>query len=133
MGYFIILLSLLSFFTLTLSVENTHFINKLSKVKSFDEKEWYLENIPFVEIPDHSIEEIYYYRWSTHKRHLRYLTIGAGFSVTEFVHDVNYSKKYGVLNDAAGHHIFESRWLRNLRFVQVSILLPRSNQLDYPN
>ena len=36
---------------------------KNSKVKEFAEKGWYLENIPFIEIPDKNIEEIYYYRW----------------------------------------------------------------------
>ena len=113
---FAIVLTLL---TLTRAQNITNFIDKLSKVKSFDEKDWYLLNIPFVEIPDHNIEEIYYYRWSTHKRHLRYLTIGTGFSVTEFVHNVDYSKKFGQINGSGAHQIYESRWLRNYKYVKV--------------
>ena len=53
---FAIVLTLL---TLTRAQNITNFIDKLSKVKSFDEKDWYLLNIPFVEIPDHNIEEIF--------------------------------------------------------------------------
>ena len=100
----------------------TKFINKNSKVQEYAEKEWFLANIPFVELPDKNIEEVYYYRWSSHKRHLRYTAVGSGFAVTEFVNDVGYGKKFGEINAAAGHQIHESRWLRNQRYVKVNYL-----------
>lgn len=109
-------------FTVVLGVvsEETYFVNKDSKLKNFFEPQWYKDNIPFVEVPDKEIEEVYYYRWSSLKRHLRYTTPGAGYIITEFVHKVGYSQKFDTINAAAGHHIYEARWLRNARYVQVS-------------
>jgi len=99
----------------------TSFVNKDSKLVNFAEKQWFKDSIPFVEVPDKNIEDVYYYRWSSHKRHLRYLHPGVGYSVTEFVHDVGYGSKFGVINAAGGHQIHESRWLRNQRYVKVLI------------
>lgn len=100
------------------SAQTTNFINKDSKLEGLAEPQWYKENIPFIDIPDREIEEVYYYRWSSHKRHVRYSTPGAGYTVTEFVHKVGYSQKFDTINAAAGHHIYESRWLRNPRYVE---------------
>lgn len=100
--------------------ELTNFVNKDSKIAGFAEKQWYRDNIPFIEVPEKNIEDVYYYRWSTHKRHLRYVTLGAGYMVTEFVNEVKWQTKYGLINDAGGHHIYESRWLRNQKYVKVS-------------
>lgn len=100
--------------------EGTNFVDKDSKLKDFFEPQWYKDNIPFIEVPDKEIEDVYYYRWSSLKRHLRYTIPGAGYIVTEFVHKVGYSQKFDTINAAAGHHIYEARWLRNTRYVQVS-------------
>jgi len=81
-----------------------------------------MDNIPFIDIPHKEIEEIYYYRFSTLKRHLRYTIPGSGYTVTEFVHRVGYSQKFDTIVAAAGHHIYESRWLRNRRYVQVNFV-----------
>ncbi|CAL8085948.1 unnamed protein product [Orchesella dallaii] len=99
-----------------ISAQTTNFVDKDSKLVGFGEPQWFKDNIPFVEVPDTQIEEVYYYRFSTHKRHLRYIHPGVGYSVTEFVHNVGYSQKFGTINGAAGHHIYESRWLRNPRY-----------------
>lgn len=98
----------------------TQFVDKDSKLTNFFEPQWFKDNIPFVEVPDKEIEDIYYYRWSSLKRHLRYTVPGAGYIITEFVHKVGYSQKFDTINAAAGHHIYEARWLRNTRYVQVS-------------
>ena len=105
---------------LAVSANGPNVIDKLNKVKDFDEKNWFLENIPFIELPDKNIEDVYYYRWSSHKRHLRYLLVGTGYVVTEFVLDVGWQNKLAFLNDAAGHQIYESRWLRDQRYVKVN-------------
>lgn len=102
------------------SCEETNFVNKDSKLENFFEPQWFKDNIPFVEVPVKEIEDIYYYRWSSLKRHLRYTIPGAGYIITEFVHKVGYSQKFDTINAAAGHHIYEARWLRNTRYVQVS-------------
>lgn len=102
------------------AAKETHFIDKDSKLKNLFEPQWFKDNIPFVEVPDREIEEVYYYRWSSLKRHLRYTLPGAGYIITEFVHKVGYSQKFDTINAAAGHHIYEARWLRNARYVQVS-------------
>ncbi|ODM90461.1 Beta-L-arabinobiosidase [Orchesella cincta] len=100
------------------SAQTTNFVNQDSKLEGLAEPQWFKENIPFLEVPDTQIEEVYYYRFSSHKRHLRYSLPGAGYTITEFVHKVGYSQKFDTINDAAGHHIYESRWLRNPRYAQ---------------
>ena len=115
----IILLSCLVSCLYALNVEKNEFIDKTSKVKGFAEHQWFVRNIPFIEIPDKHIEDVYYYRWSSLKRHLRYTTIGTGYMVTEFVTDPGYAQKFGVINAAGGHQIYETRWLRDTRYAKV--------------
>lgn len=100
------------------NAQTTNFVDKDSKLGGLAEPQWFKDNIPFIEIPDKEIEEVYYYRFSSHKRHLRYSLPGVGYTVTEFVHKVGYSQKFDSINAAAGHHIYESRWLRNPRYAE---------------
>jgi hypothetical protein len=116
---FVTLVSILIAFYGNTNAELTTFVDKDSKLVGFAEKQWFKNNIPFIEVPDKNIEDVYYYRWASHKRHLRYLHPGVGYSVTEFVNDVGWQNKFGTINDAAGHHIYESRWLRNQQYVKV--------------
>ena len=44
--------------------------------------------------------------------------LGTGYLVTEFVDDPHHSGKFGSLIDAAGHHLYESRWLRNTQYAK---------------
>lgn len=83
--------------------------------QGLDEPQWYKDNIPFVDTPDATINGVYYYRWSTFKRALRYTVPGAGYISTEYDQQVWYSGNlsYGGLSDAAGYHILDGRWLRN--------------------
>lgn len=115
--YFVVIL--LTATSLDVSSKETNFVDKDSKLTNFFEPQWFKDNIPFVEVPDKEIEEVYYYRWSSLKRHLRYTVPGAGYIITEFVHKVGYSQKFDTINAASGHHIYEARWLRNARYVQV--------------
>ncbi|HEY0449747.1 MGH1-like glycoside hydrolase domain-containing protein [Actinophytocola sp.] len=84
-------------------------------LRGFAEPEWYKANIPFLEVPDRSIQDVYYYRWSTYKRHLRYTDQASGYLVTEFHNPPGYSAPLGGIVAAAGHHIAEGRWLRDRR------------------
>ncbi|ODM95227.1 Beta-L-arabinobiosidase [Orchesella cincta] len=98
--------------------QTTNFVDKDSKLVGFAEPQWFKDNIPFVEVPDRQIEEVFYYRFTSHKRHMHYSGAGVGYTVTEFVHKVFWSQKFDTINAAAGHHIYESRWLRNPKYTE---------------
>ena len=67
-------------------------------------------NIPLLECPDKNMESTYYFRWWTYRKHIR--KTPAGFVITEFLPDVNWSGKYNTISCAAGHHFYEGRWLK---------------------
>jgi hypothetical protein len=98
----------------------THFLPTLPYLTGFDDPEWYVENIPFLDVPDAltgtQIQPIYYYRWSTLKRALRYTDAVNGYVFLEFLEPPGYASTFGAINAAAGHHLYESRWLRDLRY-----------------
>lgn len=73
---------------------------------------WFLRNIPFLEIDDPEIQQIYYYRWKLFRSHIR--EIGPErTTVLEFLEDVPWAREpYTDLNDSASFHLAEGRWLR---------------------
>lgn len=73
------------------------------------------ENIPLIDIPDKDIEETYYFRWWTFRKHIKHTE--DGFVITEFLPKVPWSGKHNTINCPAGHHIYEGRWLRNPEYV----------------
>lgn len=78
---------------------------------------WYLDNVPFFEIDNPEIQQIYYYRWKVYRAHLRDLG-DRGYIVTEFLDDVGWDKHpYASLNDATGFHIYDGRWLKDDRYM----------------
>jgi hypothetical protein len=81
------------------------------------EPEWYEANIPFVDLPDKDIQATYYYRWRTFKEALKYTGPEDGWIVSEFLGPVGYSAPNGGINAAAGHHLYEGRWLRDTRYL----------------
>ena len=82
---------------------------------------WFLRNIPFLEIDDQEIQQIYYYRWKLYRAHIR--EIGSqGTTVLEFLEDVPWAREpYADLNDSSSFHIMEGRWLRNPAIVESLI------------
>lgn len=77
--------------------------------------EWMKANIPLFECPDKDMEEMYYYRWWTLRKHIK--DTPAGYGMTEFLVDRKYADKYNLISCAVGHHIYESRWLRNRQYL----------------
>ena len=73
-------------------LSTTEFLNHSSYIQGFDEPQWYLDNIPFIDVPDPSLQEVYYYRASVIKRHLKYAHEGHGYSFTEFIHPVSWGE-----------------------------------------
>ncbi|MBV9125307.1 MAG: glycoside hydrolase, partial [Planctomycetes bacterium] len=69
---------------------------------------WLCANIPLFECPDRQVEEIYYFRWWSLRKHLRRLP--QGFVFTEFL------TRPVPISSALGHHLMELRWLRDPRY-----------------
>jgi hypothetical protein len=101
----------------------TSILNHPSYVGTFDDPQWYLDNIPFVDLPDKSIQDVYYYRTSVIKRHLKFAHEGHGWLFTEFIHPVAWASKLQTIPDSAGHQILEGRWLRDPRYTKDLISL----------
>jgi len=81
--------------------------------------EWMEENIPLFECSQKNFEEMYYYRWWTLRKHIKNTPVGYG--MTEFLVDRSYADKYNLIACAIGHHIYESRWLRNPEYLNQII------------
>lgn len=77
--------------------------------------DWMRENIPWFDCSDKQIEEIYYFRWWTFRKHLKQTP--SGYIVTEFLPTVPWGGKFNSISCAAGHHIDEGRWLHDRRYL----------------
>ena len=73
--------------------------------------DWLKDNIPLLDCPDPEIEETYYFRWWVYRKHVK--KTPEGYIITEFLPDVYWAGPYNSINCAAGHHLYEGRWLRN--------------------
>jgi hypothetical protein len=94
----------------------THFLDHEALIAGFAESGWYKANIPFIDIPDKQIQEVYYYRWRTAHEAQKYTGAKNGWIITEFLGPISYSAPYGGISAAAGHHIAEARWIRDTRY-----------------
>lgn len=72
-------------------------------------------NIPLFECPDKDIEEIYYFRWWTYRKHIK-LTPDV-FIITEFLPNVPWAGKDGSIDCATGQHLYEGRWLADPKYL----------------
>jgi len=95
----------------------TTILDHAALLGSTPEPAWYEANIPFVDVPDTAIRDTYYYRWRTFKEALKYTGPADGWIVSEFLGPVGYSAPSGGIDAAAGHHIYEGRWLRDSRYL----------------
>lgn len=95
------------------NINGTSFLDHEKPISAFTGKKFLKHNIPFIDIPDSVIQDVYYYRWTSIQRNLRYIRPGTGYMCTEFVQPVGYAKAFGSIDAAAGHQIDESRWLRD--------------------
>ncbi|MHC4153513.1 MAG: MGH1-like glycoside hydrolase domain-containing protein [Planctomycetota bacterium] len=72
-------------------------------------------NVPLLECPDRDIEEIYYFRWWAYRKHIK--DTPDGFVIDEFRPKVSWGAKHNTISCAAGHHIYEGRWLRDAKYM----------------
>jgi len=77
---------------------------------------WFKQNIPWLDVPDKDLEEIYYFRWYSFQKHIK--RTASGFVIDEFSVDVPWSGRYNTISAAAGHHIREARWLRTSKYAE---------------
>lgn len=81
--------------------------------------QWMQENVPMFECPQKNFEQMYYYRWWTLRKHIEKTAVG--YAMTEFLVRRTYADKYNLIASAVGHHIHESRWLRNPIYMDQAI------------
>jgi len=96
----------------------TSFLDHTLLLGSIEDPRWYEDNVPFVDLPDKQIQDVYYHRLQSYKEHLFYTGTQNGFISTEFLLPVGYGGPYGGIVAAAGHHMTEGRWLRDVRYGQ---------------
>lgn len=97
-------------------MEDENIVQAIPNAKA---SEWLEENIPLFECPQKNFEEMFYYRWWTLRKHIKQTPVGYG--MTEFLVKRSYADKYNLIACAIGHHINESRWLRNQDYLNQII------------
>jgi hypothetical protein len=87
-------------------------VNHISNAQSWA---WLQKNIPRFECPDRDVEEIYYFRWWSFRKHLKQTP--KGYVITEFLPPVSHAGEFNTISCAAGFHLTEARWLRDDRYL----------------
>ncbi len=76
---------------------------------------WLGRNIPRFECPDAAVEELYYFRWWSFRKHI--VQTPRGFVITEFLPPVKHAGVFNTIACAAGLHLAEGRWLHDDRYL----------------
>lgn len=82
-------------------------INSIDNAHAFH---WLAENIPMIDCPDKTLEEIYYFRWWVFRKHIKQTE--DGWVITEFLPQVPWSGKHNAIVAPFGHQISEAKWLK---------------------
>jgi len=88
------------------SMEDENITNLVSNADSWS---WLQREIPFFECPDREVEEMYYFRWWSFRKHLEQTT--NGFVFTEFL------TRATPVSSAVGHQVAEDRWLHDQNYI----------------
>ncbi len=94
------------------SMEDENIVTTIPNAAS---SEWMRNNIPLFDCPQENFREMYYYRWWTLRKHIKRTPVGYG--MTEFLVDRSYADRYNLIACAIGHHIMETRWLRDTTYL----------------
>ena len=104
-------------------LDSENFAHYVTKFNSLDEGQadnfipnanawkWMVANAPLFNCPDKQLEETYYFRWWTYRKHIKQTP--AGFVLTELITPVKHAGTFNTISCAAGHHLREGRWLRD--------------------
>lgn len=96
--------------------QNDHELYRLGEYPNEKAWDFLVDNIPFFDCPDKQLEETYYFRWWTYRKHIR--KTPAGYIITEFLPDVAWAGQYNSISCPAAHHFMEGRWLRDARYLK---------------
>ncbi len=91
--------------------------NIVTSIPNAEASEWMSRNIPLFACPDKNFEEMYYYRWWSLRKHIKRVPFG-GYGMTEFLVPRSYADKYNLIACAIGHHVMETRWLRDTTYLR---------------
>lgn len=72
----------------SINATGTAFLDHDALVAPYWGQSWLKDNIPFIDIPDKMIQDVYYYRFTALMRHLYYTIQGTGYIITEFIQPV---------------------------------------------
>lgn len=72
-------------------------------------------NIPLFDCPDKMMEQTYYFRWWTYRKHIK--NTPDGFVITEFLPDVPWAGRYNTISCTAAFHFYEGRWLHDQKYL----------------
>ena len=73
------------------------------------------ENVPHIDIPDKQMEETYYFRFFTYRKHIK--KTEDGHVVTEFLPNVPWAGAYNAIGCPVAHHIAEGRYFKHKEFL----------------
>lgn len=91
--------------------------NEISNAVSNAEVEaWMSQNVPQFSCPDAAVEETYYFRFWTYRKHIK--KTEDGHVVTEFLPQVSWSGADNAISCPVAHHIHEGRWLADKVFLR---------------
>ena len=93
-------------------MEDENVTNFVSNAQAWD---WLQKEIPFFECPDREVEEMYYFRWWSFRKHL--VQTPGGFIITEFLTPVRHADVFNAISCAVGFHLAEGRWLHDQAYL----------------
>ena len=94
------------------TMEDENIVQAIPNAKAW---EWMTQNVPLFDCPNKDFEEMWYYRWWTLRKHIEQTPVG--YAMTEFLVNRNYADKWKLISSGVGHHIHESRWLRDSTYL----------------
>ena len=98
------------------TMEDENIVQAIPNAKAW---EWMTQNVPLFDCPDRGFEEMWYYRWWTLRKHIKQTPVG--YAMTEFLVNRSYADQYNLIASGVGHHIHESRWLRDSTYLDQII------------
>lgn len=90
------------------SMEPERIVNLVPNSASWN---WLVQQIPLLDCPAKRLEEIYYFRWWTYRKHFKQTPDGV--VMTEFITPVSHAGPHNTVACAFGHQLAEGRWLRD--------------------
>jgi hypothetical protein len=93
-------------------MEDENWTNDVANAQSWS---WLKANVPLFECPDAEVQETYYFRWWSFRKHL--VNTPAGYVFTEFLVPMRHAGDANTISCGVGHHLAEGRWLADQRYL----------------